>query len=138
MISSIFSSSSGPIPRQVMVPGSTTVLPASWINALLSPASSARFLYFRSSALLATLRTIFFIPWLLQSPTSFLLDFKTAETDAWAACAAIFPLGSFKSARTNITCLYSIVGLFEVLFIKLCKGDGVVFVFDDVVSYHLF
>src|SRR3989338_9384657 len=52
IILSIFSSLSGPIPKQVTVPGSTVVLPASVIKAQTIPASFAIWLnsciYFKS------------------------------------------------------------------------------------------
>src|SRR3989344_1952804 len=41
VIPSIFSSSSGPMPTQVFVPGAMTVLPASVIKAAVNPASLA-------------------------------------------------------------------------------------------------
>src|SRR3989338_9489992 len=57
---SIFSSLSGPIPRQVTVPGSTVVWPASVINAATSFSLSAAALNPRRSSRLPTFRTTFF------------------------------------------------------------------------------
>ena len=110
MISLIFDSLPGPIPKHVTVPGGTSVKPASLIKLEVIPISLACCCNCLSSDSFVPLTTTFFCPSLyhpLKLEISYFFDLSEQITAACASCAAILPLDIPKSVLTTITSLYS-------------------------------